>query len=324
MDKVWISALDERTRQGKFNHLEMNQKRVPLDKPFNVSGEKLMFPGDPKGSAGNVVNCRCSVAQVVRRDADGNIMRVADKVPVRDINSSINTFRAARTLKEAEEYSKKIIKEGYGFDIGSVKVSRRLSLGQYNNYNKQLNSLLSEYNPNKIHLIERPNYKPTLMFQSDKTSYGNVIVGKDGKYVARINFGSSVDLKTSLSNAEYRKLYGKNKFHSYADKANVEFQTLTHEFAHTLSTSIQRDGYGKVKYINDFWNEMEVVRKKYYKELNLNKGNQSAIDQIYLGRYSNTNIDEFMADGFAEYKLSKKPTKYAKEIGQLIDKYFKK
>jgi hypothetical protein len=35
-----------------------------------------MFPGDPKGSAGNVVNCRCSVAQVVRRDKDGNIMRV--------------------------------------------------------------------------------------------------------------------------------------------------------------------------------------------------------------------------------------------------------
>ena len=76
MDKVWISALDERTRQGKFNHLEMNQKRVPLDKAFNVSGEKLMFPGDPKGSGGNVINCRCSVAQVVRRDLDGNIMRV--------------------------------------------------------------------------------------------------------------------------------------------------------------------------------------------------------------------------------------------------------
>lgn len=79
MDKVWVSALDVRTRQApdsKFDHYHMNQIRVPLDKPFNVSGEKLMFPGDPKGSAGNVVNCRCSVAQVVRRDADGNIMRV--------------------------------------------------------------------------------------------------------------------------------------------------------------------------------------------------------------------------------------------------------
>ena len=79
MDKVWVSALDARTRQppdSKFDHYDMNQIRVPLDKPFNVSGEKLMFPGDPKGSGGNVINCRCSVAQVVRRDSDGNIMRI--------------------------------------------------------------------------------------------------------------------------------------------------------------------------------------------------------------------------------------------------------
>ena len=79
MDKVWVSALDARTRQepeSRFDHYHMNQVRVPLEEAFNVSGEKLMFPGDPKGSAGNVVNCRCSVAQVVRRDKDGNIIRI--------------------------------------------------------------------------------------------------------------------------------------------------------------------------------------------------------------------------------------------------------
>jgi hypothetical protein len=67
----------QRTRQppdSTFDHYNMNQIRVPLDKPFNVSGQNLMFPGDPNGSAGNVINCRCSVAQVARRDADGNIM----------------------------------------------------------------------------------------------------------------------------------------------------------------------------------------------------------------------------------------------------------
>ena len=76
MDKVWISARTRREPESHFDHYHMNQVKVPLDKPFNVSGEKLMFPGDPKGSAGNVINCRCSVAQVVRRDANGNIMRV--------------------------------------------------------------------------------------------------------------------------------------------------------------------------------------------------------------------------------------------------------
>jgi len=39
---------------------------VPLDKPFIVSGEPLMFPGDgSKGaSPGNLINCRCSVIGV--------------------------------------------------------------------------------------------------------------------------------------------------------------------------------------------------------------------------------------------------------------------
>ena len=79
MDKVWVSALDARTRQepdSKFDHYHMNQVKMPLEQHFNVSGEELMFPGDPKGSAGNVVNCRCSVAQVVRRDKEGNIIRI--------------------------------------------------------------------------------------------------------------------------------------------------------------------------------------------------------------------------------------------------------
>jgi hypothetical protein len=31
-----------------------------------------------------------------------------------------------------------------------------------------------------------------------------------------------------------------------------------------------------------------------------------------------------MAEGFTEYKLKSNPSKYAKLIGQLIDKYYKK
>ena len=77
MDKVWVSSIDSRTRRkpgDDFDHVEMNGVRVPLNKPFIVSGEEMMFPGDPKGSAGNTINCRCTVAQVVRRDSLGNII----------------------------------------------------------------------------------------------------------------------------------------------------------------------------------------------------------------------------------------------------------
>ena len=30
-----------------------------MDEPFEVDGEQLMYPGDPAGSAGNIINCQC-------------------------------------------------------------------------------------------------------------------------------------------------------------------------------------------------------------------------------------------------------------------------
>jgi hypothetical protein len=36
-----------------------------MDQAFEVGGEMLMYPGDPAGSAGNVINCRCAISHVV-------------------------------------------------------------------------------------------------------------------------------------------------------------------------------------------------------------------------------------------------------------------
>jgi HK97 family phage portal protein len=56
--KIWVATLDHRTRHA---HSEADGQEVPIDMPFNVGGEKLMFPGDPNGSAENTINCRCSI-----------------------------------------------------------------------------------------------------------------------------------------------------------------------------------------------------------------------------------------------------------------------
>jgi hypothetical protein len=65
-EKEWIATEDERTRNGEnsdFDHT--NVDNVPVDEPFIVSGEELMYPGDPSGSAGNIINCRCATGYVV-------------------------------------------------------------------------------------------------------------------------------------------------------------------------------------------------------------------------------------------------------------------
>lgn len=63
--KEWISASDDRTRDDEFNHVSADGQMVGLDESFSVSGESLAYPGDPDGSAGNVINCRCATGFVV-------------------------------------------------------------------------------------------------------------------------------------------------------------------------------------------------------------------------------------------------------------------
>jgi SPP1 gp7 family putative phage head morphogenesis protein len=55
--REWVTAVDERTRES---HVEADGQIVALHEPFIVDGEELMYPGDPSGSAENVINCRCA------------------------------------------------------------------------------------------------------------------------------------------------------------------------------------------------------------------------------------------------------------------------
>jgi uncharacterized protein with gpF-like domain len=69
LKKIWATIKDERTRGGpgrldQFNHWVMDGTTVALSAPYAVPTllgglEMLQFPGDPSGSAGNVINCRC-------------------------------------------------------------------------------------------------------------------------------------------------------------------------------------------------------------------------------------------------------------------------
>ena len=79
----WLTAGDEAVRSDplKADHASADGQRVPMGKDFSVSGELLSFPGDPKGSASNVINCRCVVAEsALAEDDDTRSFRVADDI----------------------------------------------------------------------------------------------------------------------------------------------------------------------------------------------------------------------------------------------------
>jgi len=123
---------------------------------------------------------------------------------------------------------------------------------------------------------------------------------------------------------------------SIVDDANEKIATSVHEFAHIITGS-RADQPIAVS----FWQQMRTLFIEYKQELRKDvlelKSAESfgkmtpqyikleeAFRKNYLGDYSQTSIDEFFAEGFTNYQLHSRPSKWASEIGKLVNKYFKK
>lgn len=67
--KGWQASNLENVRASHLQAEQTYSKGIPIDKPFRVGGAALMFPGDPKGPAQEVINCRCFTFAVIGEKA---------------------------------------------------------------------------------------------------------------------------------------------------------------------------------------------------------------------------------------------------------------
>jgi len=74
MVKMWINAGDDRVRgrdkdpgEIESNHWRLQGEVVPVNKKFSNG---LLYPRDPSGAPGDVIQCRCRVVAVSREDAE--------------------------------------------------------------------------------------------------------------------------------------------------------------------------------------------------------------------------------------------------------------
>lgn len=67
-EKEWVAIRDDRTRHS---HRVVDRQTREIDEPFSNG---LDFPGDPEGSAADVVNCRCAMVINVKRDGNGRLI----------------------------------------------------------------------------------------------------------------------------------------------------------------------------------------------------------------------------------------------------------
>lgn len=58
LQKEWVAVNDDRTRD---DHSEVDGTIIGIDDTFDVGDDELQYPGDPDGSPGEIVNCRCAL-----------------------------------------------------------------------------------------------------------------------------------------------------------------------------------------------------------------------------------------------------------------------
>lgn len=96
---------------------------------------------------------------------------------------------------------------------------------------------------------------------------------------------------------------------------------IMHELGHSITVAGGN---------NEFWSEIDTVIKNHNKELGAStykkfiKDKQNLNLRNFLSSYALYNPYEFVAEAFADAKLSETPCKYSLDVLECIDKHFKK
>ena len=110
-NKKWNAAQDHRTRHShRYIHNHVVDENGFFDVPVykgdkKIGTERMLYPGDPKASPENTINCRCRVLYVPKTDSNGNlIMRnpnLAPVIPMRSPAQSPAASGIAAVLKSS-------------------------------------------------------------------------------------------------------------------------------------------------------------------------------------------------------------------------------
>ena len=123
---------------------------------------------------------------------------------------------------------------------------------------------------------------------------------------------STIALNSQMTRGKYTEedwqRSKESRFHPDTEGGMLE-NVLTHEFAHAITANNRDDA---------FWVKITKIRTEYMK--NVEKSDINNPD--YVSKYARENKDEFVAECFTQAKLSKKPSKYAKEVLDVINEHY--
>jgi hypothetical protein len=229
------------------------------------------------------------------------------------------------TIKEGREFAKKVIEEALGVKVSKLSIARDMTPARIQKYMESVVKIKNEYN-----LDQEISDEIKLTLNSTGGNYGFVQPGRrsmakgGGIEIIEINLGNRTnsfiarDPKLRVVEKNGRLI---NAPKSSVDEKNLELATAVHEMGHVMAWN-----YSKTPNVQNYFSKLKEIRTEYFKEINdlLKDKKINELNKVYLGEYANKNIDEFHAECWTEYRLNSNPSKYAKIVGELIDKNFKK
>ena len=229
------------------------------------------------------------------------------------------------SIAEGKRIAQEIIGEALGTKVGQVKVARDMTPAKLKEYVETVQKITNEYNTS-----QEIKDSIVLTVSSTKGSYGFVRPGYRAGTgnrlieITEINLGNkTAPFRDRNPAIRVQEVNGRivNSAKSSVDEKNIELATAVHEMGHVMAWK-----YSRTANVQAYFNELKAVRNEYYKEINtlIRDRNLNELNKVSLGEYANKNIDEFHAEAWTEYRLNSNPSKYAKQVGELIDKYFKK
>ncbi len=108
LKREWVATLDNRTRHA---HAMLDGQKADIDKPFEVDGYKIMFPGDRSAPGYLVYNCRCTLVAAVDGVDTSDAMRRA-----RDPETGGNVLIKNMTYREWQDWKAGEAAAGYAND----------------------------------------------------------------------------------------------------------------------------------------------------------------------------------------------------------------
>ena len=103
----------------------------------------------------------------------------------------------------------------------------------------------------------------------------------------------------------------KEGFHPRTDDKDMITCVLTHELGHVISVNTNSE---------EFWKDIDKIRKDYMKEISV----KDTKNPDFISNYARANKYEFVAEAFAQGRLSKKYGKYTKDVMDTIEKHLSK